>query len=126
MARRKKIETPALPADALPVEPPAETTEFIPPSLSETERLRLKLAESEMQRYLADAKVHEVHRMLLLKRIDPQGQLEKLDAALRTANTSALRAKQSYADAVKGIEARLNIKLSDYSFDDETGTLIPH
>lgn len=127
MARRKKTDTETVVTDApQDAETTAEPTEFIPPSLTEVERLRLKLAESELQRYLSDAKVHEVHRLLLLKRIDPQGQLEKLDSALRTASTAALRSKQVYADVVKGIETRLKIKLSDYSFDDETGTLIPH
>lgn len=132
MARRKKTIDTVDAATAETQQPPTapaeapEPTEFMPPSLTPLERLKLKLAESEMQRYVAEGKLHEVHRTLLLKRIDPQGQLQKLDKALQTATTSALRAKKAYSDAVVEVETRLNVKLADYAFDDETGTLIPH
>lgn len=139
MGRRKKTdtvidavqETPAETsvADALVDVTPAAPTdpvEFIPPSLKEAERLTLKLAESEAQRYSIEANFRLLQRENLLRKLDPDNQLGKLETEARSAVDRAQQAKRRYAQTVQNIEERLNLKMSDYSFDDETGTLIPH
>jgi hypothetical protein len=95
-------------------------------ALSTDERLRLRLYESETVRWASEAHLRQSKRMSYLQKIDPQNLLGKMDEEIRAVASKSQASKKQYTDLVAAVEARLNIKLADYSFDDETGALMPH
>lgn len=95
-------------------------------ALSEDERLRLRLYESEAARYGMEAQVRQARKAAYLRQIDPKGELAKMDTEMRGFAERSTMARKQYIDVVKAVEGRLNIKLENYSFDDDTGALIPH
>lgn len=132
---RKKVAPPApeVPAVTAPVadEPPPRlvTDPDAEPKLmklTDTERLKLRLFESESARWTGEGHIRQGRRAAYLQKIDPEGQLAKMDQELRAVAERSSTAKRQYMEVVKSIESRLGIKLSNYSFDDESGALIPH
>lgn len=95
-------------------------------SLTTEEVLRLRLHESEVVRWGSDAQLKNGRRLAYIQKIDPEGQMAKMEEEVRASAVKSQQAKQQYEVVTKRIEARLGIKLTNYSFDDETGTLIPH
>lgn len=91
--------------------------------LSELEVLRLRLFHSERERASKSYTLANITRASYLKQIDPQDNLSKLDRDLRTAMSSIEDANKQYQEAMQSAEARLGIKLSEYTFDGDTGLL---
>lgn len=94
--------------------------------LTRDELLRLKLAETEIRASESAKKLALLERAQLLAKIDPSGQLAGLEQALSGAVSSGSKAMSAYSQVASEIETRLGIKLADFSFDDETGTLFEH
>jgi hypothetical protein len=95
-------------------------------ALNNEERLTLRLHESEAVRWAAEAHLRHGKKQAFLQKVDPQGLLGKMDDEIRAASLKAQQSKQQYEAVTRKIEERLKVKLADYSFDDETGTLVPH
>ena len=95
-------------------------------ALSQEERLLLRLHESETVRWASEAHLRQGKKLSFLKQVDPQGLLGKMDEEIRAVAAKSQASKKQYEDVVKRIEERLKVKLADYSFDDETGALLPH
>lgn len=112
MARKKKAKAEQSAIDSL--------------SLTRDELLRLKLAETEIRAAESAKKLALLERAQLLAKIDPSGQLAGLEQALSGAVSAGSKAMSSYAEVASEVETRLGIKLADFSFDDETGTLFEH
>lgn len=127
------VET-AVAAEVVLVEPPPalvtdpEAVSEVPKMLSLTavERLELRLYESEAVRYAAEARLQQVKRDAYLRQIDPKGELAKMEAEIRGTAERSNVSRKRYVDVVKAVEGRLKVKLAEYSFDDETGVLMPH
>jgi hypothetical protein len=116
--KAKKIEAPKAPA------PKIEEPKLL--ALSNEERLTLRLHESETVRWASEAHLRQAKRSAYLAKIDPERLLGKMDEEIRAVATKSQQARQQYEAVTKKIEERLKIKLADYSFDDETGALVPH
>jgi hypothetical protein len=133
--RKKVVAAPAEVPVAAPAPVAAEPTpavitdpEAAPQllKLTDAERLKLRLFESESARWAGEAHIRQGRRAAHLQKIDPEGQLTKMDQELRAVAERSSAAKRQYLEVVRSIESRLDIKLSNYSFDDESGALIPH
>jgi hypothetical protein len=94
-----------------------------PLALTEVEMLRLSRAQETQRAALAEQTLLQAERAALLAQIDPQGRLRAIDTEIGKRKAELARAKDDNAQAVAGIEARLGIRLAEYSFDDVTGTL---
>lgn len=91
-----------------------------------------KVQVMELRAYEAEAKVHELQSLLfqkhkeeVLRQLDPNGILAKLDNDINAFRKNAQDARKLYQEVMKNIETQLNIKLSDYSYDELTGQLVP-
>lgn len=120
----------AAPVEAAPNEPP-------PPRISDPEApkllkmtseecLRIRLYESETVRYGMEAQLKQARRAAYLRQIDPNGELAKMEAEIKALSERSIGARKQYVNVVKAVEGRLSVKLSEYSFDDDTGILMPH
>lgn len=112
----KKVATPEQ-----PVTNAAEPMEFL--SLTETETLKLRLFQSEQERYGRQYTLATIQRMSYLKQIDPEGRLAKIEQDMGLASGAAEAARKQYQEVIEAIESRLSIKLTDFSFDTDTGVL---
>lgn len=94
-------------------------------SLTEVELLKLKLAETEIRynNLAANAKLAE--RNQYLAKIDPENKLGRMESEIRQNLDKASSTKTRYSEVIASIESRVGIKMADYSYDDETGALIP-
>ena len=104
-----------------PVTTDAAPMEFL--SLTEAETLKLRLFQSEQERYGRQYTLATIHRMSYLKQIDPEGRLAKMEQEMGLASGAAEAARKQYQEVIEAVEARLNIKLTDFSFDANTGVL---
>lgn len=116
----KPVKVASQPAPA----PDAEVPKLL--ALSNEERLMLRLHESEAVRWASEAHLRQAKRAALLAKIDPQNLLGKMEEEIRAVAGKSQQARRQYEAVTKKIEERLKIKLADYSFDDETGALVPH
>lgn len=118
------------PAEAAPNEPPPQLiSDPEAPSLlkmTSEECLRVRLYESETVRYGMEAQMKQARRAAYLRQIDPNGELAKMDAEIKALSERSVGARKQYINVVKAVEGRLNVRLSEYSFDDDTGVLMPH
>ena len=85
--------------------------------------LRLSKTQERQRAALAEKTLLTAQRAALLAEIDPQGQLRKLEAEIAKRKAELVEVAQENAAVVKAVEARLGIRLAEYSFDDVTGTL---
>jgi hypothetical protein len=91
--------------------------------LTEVEVLKLRLFMTEQERHARQKVISSIQRAAYLKQIDPQdilGQFDKEFAATDAANELA---KKQYQAIIEAVESRLQLKLTDYSFDSDTGLL---
>lgn len=92
-------------------------------ALSPLELAELARVHAEQRALRAELRLSLVERSGFLARVDPGGTLYKLDADI-TSKTDEGRAAQAREVTIRaGIEARLGVDLSRYSYDDNTGTL---
>lgn len=91
--------------------------------LTEPEALKLRLFMSEQERFGRQYTLATIQRAAYLKQIDPNGQLAKIEQDMGLASGSAEAARKQYQEVLEAVEARLGIKLTDYSFDANTGVL---
>jgi hypothetical protein len=95
-------------------------------SLTNEERLLLRLHESEAVRWASETHLRQAKRAGYLAKIDPERLLAKMDEEIRAVASKSHQARQQYEAVTKKVEERLKVKLANYSFDDETGALVPH
>jgi hypothetical protein len=93
-------------------------------SLSQDELLKLRLHESETVRWASEAHLRQGKRNEFLRKVDPQGLLSKMDEEIRAVAQKSQQCRMAYQQVAASVEKRLNIKLAEYSFDDETGVLL--
>lgn len=91
--------------------------------LTEPETLKLRLFQSEQERYGRQYTLATIQRTSYLKQIDPNGQLAKIEQDMGLASGAAEAARKQYQEVIDAVEARLGVKLNDYSFDMNTGVL---
>lgn len=104
---------------------PEEQHEPNIPSLTESELLRLKVHEAEQRAATAEANLRIYERNAYLRKIDPEGKLAAYDQEIRDLIGRATASRGKYAETITKIESRVGIKMADYSYDDETGALVP-
>lgn len=114
----------AAPAPAPAPAPVADVPKLL--ALSNEERLMLRLHESEAVRWASEAHLRQAKRAAFLAKVDPERLLAKMEEEIRAVAGKSQQARRQYEAVTKKIEERLKIKLADYSFDDETGALVPH
>lgn len=102
-----------------------EVHDPILPSLTEVELLKLKLAEAEMKCANLSANIKLMERNAYVTKIDPENKLGQIEAEIRSFLERASQSKNKYNETIASVESRVGIKMSDYSYDDETGTLVP-
>lgn len=91
--------------------------------LTEPETLKLRLFQSEQERYGRQYTLATIQRVSYLKQIDPEGRLAKIEQDMGLASGAAEAARKQYQEVIEAVEARLSVKLHDYSFDMNTGVL---
>lgn len=91
--------------------------------LTEVEVLRLRLFHAEQERSVKAYTLASINRASYLKQIDPQDNLSKLDADIRSSTASSEEARKRYQETVQSAESRLGINLTEYTFDGDTGLL---
>lgn len=91
--------------------------------LTESELLRLRLHYAEMERYNKQATLLTLQREAYIRQIDPDGRIGKMAHEIRVSTEAVQAAQKQYQAVVAAVEARLNLTLADYSYDDETGAL---
>lgn len=124
-----KTKKPAAPAtkkkpaakEAVAVEAPVQAKPEL--VLTEPEALKLRLFMSEQERFGRQYTLATIQRAAYLKQIDPNGQLAKIEQDMGLASGSAEAARKQYQEVLEAVEARLGVKLNDYSFDANTGVL---
>jgi hypothetical protein len=95
-------------------------------SLSENERLQVRAYLAEYKRHNAEATLKLIEKQALQRQLDPDNKLGVLDQAIRAASQEAARAQEQHNEVLASIEKRLNISIKDFSFDPDTGRLMPH
>lgn len=98
--------------------------EFIPPTLTSEELYKLRAFEAESKSLILEARILLAERNDFLRKVDPEGKLAKWGEEIERRKEGARSKKISYSNTIQQIEKRLKISMADYSFDDETGTLI--
>lgn len=112
MARKKKTEEA--------VEIPA-----VAYTLSREEALEARALLAEADRDNLKIQLAVAQRREYIRQIDPENNLGKYETLMRESAESSARAKAKYNELFESVEKRLNIKMSDFSWDDETGLLTP-
>ena len=83
----------------------------------------LRMCEAEAKAGMASAAMYTAARAELLKQLDPEGKIARLDGLIVGNRQTADIANNRRADVVKRIEEQLGINMSEYSWDDESGRL---
>lgn len=92
--------------------------------MTRVEMLELRALHAEAKSVQLEVQLTMNLRDQLLKKIDPDGQLEKFMAVLRKAAQTGAQVSISQKDLKAQIEKRLGIKdLGQFAYDEETGTL---
>lgn len=93
--------------------------------MTEVEALKIKNLMLEVQ--LARLKVEVAHRDRtdFIKKIDPENLLERHNQNIGEKSAEAGNAMGAYQDFLDVVGQRLNVNIREFSFDDETGVLIP-
>lgn len=99
------------------------TPEPAPLALTQVEMLRLEKGAAEQRAVTAEVNLLLRERMEILAKIDPQGILRAVDAEIQKRKAEMAAVRQQHTETTAAIEQRLGIRLSEYSYDDVTGTL---
>jgi hypothetical protein len=91
--------------------------------LTEVEVLKLRLFMTEQERHARQKVISSIQRAAYLKQIDPQDILGQFDKQLAATDAANELAKKQYQATIEAVESRLQLKLTDYSFDSDTGLL---
>lgn len=91
--------------------------------LSKEELLEIKLAEAEERALRAEVLVEQLQRTVHLMQIDPQGKVLAMDQKIQSKMAAFTKLQEKQKQKIQLIEARLRIRLTEYSFDEETGKL---
>jgi hypothetical protein len=116
----KPKRKPGRPKKQKPAEQAEQPKEL---SLTQVEVLSLRLYHSENERSQKAFTLAGINRAAYLKQIDPQENLSKFEAEMRASAAASEEARKRYQDVMQSAEARLGIKLSEYTFDGDTGLL---
>lgn len=119
----KPKRKPGRPKKQKPVEQTEQSEQPKELSLTQVETLSLRLFHSESERAQKAFTLAGINRASYLKQIDPQENLSKFEAEMRTAAAASEEARKQYQEVMQSAEARLSIKLSEYTFDGDTGLL---
>lgn len=92
-------------------------------TLTESELLRMRLYRADTERHNKQATLLTLQREAFIRQIDPEGRIGKMANDIRVSTGQVQAAQKQYQDVVAAVEARLNVTLADYSYDDETGAL---
>ena len=92
-------------------------------SLSRDELYKLQVAQLQVRAAEAELNLQMYQRDVYLKQIDPENKLKTMAGYIRSRSDEAATGKQSYAQIVKEIEARLGINLKEWAYNDENGLL---
>lgn len=103
--------------------PQVVSEDYIRPSLKQEELLLLRALEAETKAMSLEARIIAIEKAALLRKIDPENKIEQMNQGIDTRKEAVRRKKLLYVAAISKIEKRLGISMSEYSFDDETGTL---
>jgi hypothetical protein len=128
MARKKKssdnVDTPVV-GEIIDIRPVEEKQPDEPPQLylSESEVLKIRLFEEETIASDATVKLLIYQKEAYLAKIDPEKKLSKLMKEIQSAAKKNADAKAKAIELKNSIESRLNIKLDEYSYNEETGQL---
>lgn len=93
------------------------------PTLTKDELYRLQITQMQARAAEAEAALEILRRDLLQKQIDPENRLGRMASFIRGRTNEAAEAKLAYEAIVKQIEARLNISLKEWAYNDENGQL---
>lgn len=103
--------------------PQVVSEDYIRPSLKQEELLLLRALEAETKAMSLEARIIAIEKAALLRKIDPENKIEQMNQGIDARKEIARKKKLLYVAAISKIEKRLGISMSEYSFDDETGTL---
>jgi hypothetical protein len=92
-------------------------------SLTEIELLKLRALEAEVSVFSNASHIKALQRELFLVKIDPEGKILAFTKEIQELQAQSELKRAQYREALAEIEARLNIKMGDFSFDDVTGVL---
>jgi len=117
MARKKKEEViETLSVETEPQEPQAK-------HLTQEEMLKMQLYEEEAIAGDATTKLLMYEKDAYLMKIDPQGKLGEMIRGIQEATKKNATAKIKAKELKTAIEARLDVKLEEYAYNEETGQL---
>lgn len=91
--------------------------------LTELETLRLSRYDSDHRAALNEMMLLKFRREQHLLQIDPKGVLASFDREITKTKVDVKEAEELGHATRAAIESRLDIKLTDYAFDDKTGVL---
>lgn len=90
--------------------------------LSDTQRLTLNWEGAELRSIKATLRLKSSEYESILKRIDPQGTLRKLQAEIASLDASAKSYESKFAESCRSIARSLNMDPGKkWSYDDVTG-----
>ena len=119
MARKKKLSPEESAKEQAGPQEPTEDGLY----LTQEEMLRMQLYEEEAVAGDAQTRLFLYEKDAYLLKIDPQGKLGELIRGIQESTRKNVTAKQKVKDLKSAIEARLNIKLEEYAYNEETGKL---
>ena len=94
--------------------------------LTQLELYKIRAHEAEARASLAEAQLLLLRKELYLEKIDPEGQYAAFERDIKNMATAHNLSQQKYMEAKDQVEKRLQIQMKDFSYDDETGVLMPH
>jgi hypothetical protein len=108
---------------APPSAPAVESKEPKVLQLDQITLLKMEKFQAIIRACTSESQNVQALRRALMAKIDPQGHVEKLDSRLVALREESRTNENSYKTLMADVEAKLGIKMSDYSYDDETGAL---
>lgn len=91
--------------------------------LTTEEMLKMQLFEEEAVAGDAQTRLLMYEKDAYIRQIDPQGKLGELIRGIQEASKKNANAKTKAKELKASIEARLNIKLEEYAYNEVTGQL---
>jgi hypothetical protein len=94
--------------------------------LDDMERMRLLHLEAEVRAGRAQFSLGQVELRDFISKVDPSGTIFRRQADVIALGQKLQTQEALYNQVVQEVEAKLNIKLKEYSFDDTSGVLHKH
>jgi hypothetical protein len=91
--------------------------------LTELELAKMEKLSTQIRAVDSEQVITLSQRNAYIQKIDPSGVLSKLEAKVNALKQERQEAESSYRSVSADVEKRLNIKLSEYAYDDVTGVL---